>query len=310
MHLTPAHAHLLLNHFPSVGFSVGIGLFIGSLLARSRDLERASLLVFVAMALLTFPAYITGNAAQAEIQGTPGVSSALIDIHEGAALLAFVFMQITGAVAWFALWQLRRVSRVSRGSLFAILLLSVVTMGLVARAAAMGGDIRHPEIRAAADTTAREGSLARTVGTFVNDTPWVWPTAETLHFIGLSLLIGVVLLFNLRILGPIRNVPTAALDRLLPWAIWGFGLNLVTGMLFFVAKPTQYTGNVAFYWKVALVVLAGANAVYFTVFDKTWSLEPGADAPPMSKVVAASAMCLWVGVMYFGSMLPFIGNAF
>jgi hypothetical protein len=87
-------------------------------------------------------------------------------------------------------------------------------------------------------------------------------------------------------------------------------LNVITGLLFFVGIPAQYVRNVAFYWKLALVMLAGLNALYFTLLEEPWALGPGDDAPLTSKIAAGSAMILWIGVMYFGSMLPFLGNAF
>ena len=76
----------------------------------------------------------------------------------------------------------------------------------------------------------------------------------------------------------------ASLHRLLPWAAIGFGVNVITGMLFFVGIPHQYTGNKSFYWKLALVMLAGLNAVYFTVLEEPWALGPGDDAPPHCKI--------------------------
>ena len=138
----------------------------------------------------------------------------------------------------------------------------------------------------------------------------MWPTCETLHFVGLSLLCGVVFLVDLRVLGVMRGVSFASLHRLLPWAALGFGINVVTGILFFVGIPGQYIHNVSFYWKIGLVMLAGANALYFTFFDEPWSLGPKEDAPLTAKIAAVSAMVLWVAVMYCGSMLPFLGNSF
>jgi hypothetical protein len=138
----------------------------------------------------------------------------------------------------------------------------------------------------------------------------MWPTCETLHFIGLSLLLGVVLLVDLRVLGVIRGVSFQSLHRLLPWAALGFGVNIGTGMLFFIGIPGQYTKNPAFYWKIGLAMLAGLNAVYFTILDEPWSLGPKEDAPLTAKIAAGSAMLLWLGVLYFGSMLPFMGNSF
>jgi hypothetical protein len=180
----------------------------------------------------------------------------------------------------------------------------------VVRAANIGGEIRHPEIREAQEIITPNVHFARRMGAFVLSQPWGWPSLETLHFIGLSLLIGVILLIDLRMLGVMKNVAFPAIHRLLPWAILGYGTNLVSGMLFFVASPEQYAHNVAFVWKLILMMLGGANALYFTVFDEAWVLQPGDEAPLSAKAVAVSAIVLWVGVLYFGSMLPFIGNSF
>ena len=318
--LSPTHVHLLLNHFPTIGFIMGLTLYVAGLYARSDHVKQAALVVFVGVALITIPTYCTGNAAaericvpaadNPNICADTGLSRTLIDMHEGAAYLSLAFMIVTGGFAWLGLWQYRRIFHIARWNTVVILLLSLVTLALVSRAANVGGEIRHPEIRLTEDV-AGDGSLplGRLVGNFIRDTPWTWVTSETLHFVGLSLLIGVLLLINARTLGIIKTVPFGALDRLLPWAVLGFGLNIVTGMLFFAAAPQQYTKNPAFYWKLVFVLAAGFNTLYF-FFDKGWAVEPGHDTRPVSRLVAASALFFWVGVMYWGSMLPFIGNAF
>ena len=304
------HIHLLLNHFPTIGSIIGGGLFVLALVTDSDELKRASLVVLLGIALISLPTYMSGSGAQERLKTDPGVSQSLVETHEGAAFEAIGFMELTGAFAWLGLWQIRRLARIPKWNLALILVLTLVTLGLMTRAANIGGEIRHAEIRAGDGSVTPEGALARRVGTFVTETPWMWPTCETLHFIGLTLLLGVVLLVDLRVLGVLKGVSFPSLHRLLPWAAFGFGVNVITGMLFFVGMPVQYTGNPAFYWKVALVMLAGLNAVYFTVLEEPWELGPGDDAPLTAKIAAASAMILWVGVMYFGSMLPFLGNAF
>jgi hypothetical protein len=304
------HTHLLLNHFPTIGSIIGGGLFLLALLMKSDDLKRASLVILLGIALISIPTYMSGNGAQQAIQSLPGVSKSLVETHEGAAMEALAFMQVAGAFAWLGLWQFRRLGHLPGWNAAVILVLTLVTFGLMARASNIGGEIRHAEIRASQETVTPEGALARTVGSFVTETPWMWPTCETLHFVGLSLLLGVVLLVDLRVLGVVKGVSFASLHRLLPWAAVGFGVNVITGLLFFVGIPAQYTGNKAFYWKMGLVMLAGLNAVYFTVFEEPWKIGRGEDAPMTAKFAAASAMILWVAVMYCGSMLPFLGNAF
>jgi len=310
------HIHLLLNHFPTIGYIIGAGLFVVSLFAKSDHLKLASLVILLGIALIAIPTYMSGNGAADAIKSLPGVPKSLIETHEGAALVALAFMLLTGAFAWLGLWQFRRLARIPSWNLTVILILTFVSLGLMVRASNLGGEIRHAEIRAEQGSGAAfaevttEGALGRRVGSFVTDTPWMWPTCETLHFVGLSLLCGVVFLVDLRVLGVMKGVSFASLHRLLPWAALGFGVNIGTGMLFFVGIPGQYIHNAAFYWKIGLAMLAGLNALYFTMLDEPWRLGSKEDAPLTAKIAAVSAMILWIGVMYCGSMLPFLGNSF
>jgi len=226
--------------------------------------------------------------------------------HEGAALYGLALMVVTGGLAWLGLWQWRRFGAVSKLTQNLVLVLGIVTFAVLARASQIGGEIRHPEVRVTADTTVKQ--FGRVAGDFISNTPWTWVTAETLHFIGLTLLLGVLTLILLKELSIIPSVTYDTLDRLLPWAILGFGLNTFTGMAFFAAAPYQYIHNVAFYYKLAFILLAGLITILYT-FDPSWTHE---DAAPSgkSKLLAGAALFLWVGVMYWGSMLPFIGNAF
>ena len=321
-----AHVHLLVNHFPTVGTVIALGLFLVALVSNSVELKRASLVVFFIISLITIPTYMSGNAAEEMLRGRSGVSLPAIEAHRNAAQLAVVFMELTGVVSWLGLWRFRRQANFGRATLPAVLLLSAVTMGAVAYAANLGGSIRHPEIEdsgtktpaaqkstpaAAPEKRAASKELgAGGIGDFVTDQKWMWPTCETLHFVGLSLLMGVVLLIDMRMLGVVKNVSFAALHRLLPWAVLGFSVNAMTGMLFFAGRSAQYTTNIVFQWKMALVILAGLNALYFTMLDEAWTLKAGDDAPLTAKVMASSALFLWITILYCGSMLPFLGGSF
>ena len=315
--MSTTHVHLLLNHFPTVGFVMVIGLFVAAVIARNDLLKQVSLVAFVGIALVALPTYVTGNAAAQKLCvaapdepcADPAISRPLIERHEGAAVLSLAVMLVTAGFSWLGLWQYRRLRRFPTWNLAIIAVLCLLSMGLVARAANIGGEIRHPEVRAGQGAVSPEPTLARSIARYVNDEPWTWISSETLHFIGLSLLVGIVLLIDLRALGVLRAIPFTALERLLPWAAVGFAVNIVTGMLFFVARPDFYTENPAFYWKLLFVLLASANTLYF-FFDEGWTTTPGSDVRLVTKVVAASALGLWVGVMYWGSMLPFIGNSF
>jgi hypothetical protein len=153
-------------------------------------------------------------------------------------------------------------------------------------------------------------NMARRLGDFVIGHTWMWPTLETLHFVGLCMLFTVVLIVNLRLLGAIKMVPVSAVYQMLPIGMLGFAINLVTGMLFFVGIPQQYNANPVFYWKIVFVLLGGLNVMYFMLVDDAWRTDAGRDVTVAPRIAAASAIAIWVAVLYCGHMLPFIGNAF
>src|ERR1700676_1166524 len=124
-----AHLHLLLNHFPIIGTMVGLALFLISFLGKNEDLRRGSLIVFAAIAFLTIPTFLSGVPAGLMITGKPGVSSALIQRHEGAAMLSRWVMEAPGALALVGLWQSHRTSCPARWNVLAVLVLSIMTVG-------------------------------------------------------------------------------------------------------------------------------------------------------------------------------------
>ena len=215
------HLHLLLNHVPTIGFVVALGFYIVSFIGKSDHLKQASLVLMVGIAFLTIPTYVTGNAAWNHIQNLDEMHQTAAETHEGAAFLAMVAIQITGALAFLGLWSLRRTGELSSASTAVIFIFAAVSFVLVAGAANLGGEIRHTEIRPETESVTAIGPLARTVGNYVRDTPWTWVTSETLHFVGLTLLLGVLALVNLRLLGFMPNLPSSVIMRLLPWGMFG-----------------------------------------------------------------------------------------
>jgi len=310
--MNPINLHLLLNHLPTIGFGIGLGLFLIALLAKQYELQRAGYVIFFLAAAFTILTYVSGNDAREVLKEMPEISDPLMQAHESAALIALVFMEITGFFSWVGLWIWNRPSRFSRWNTGIVLIFSILTFVLMSRAGYMGGAIRHPETDAAQTIPLDPDvpSLARSWGLFVQETSWIWPAAETLHFIGLCLLFGTVLIVNLRMLGIGKSMLSfAALRQLFPLGMLGFALNLVTGMMFFVATPEQYTGDL-FLLKMALVAAGALNLLYFMLSKGPERMRDGDDTGIGTKVVAASAIVIWMAVVFCGHMLPWLGNSF
>jgi len=154
---------------------------------------------------------------------------------------------------------------------------------------------------------AIEGSA---INSWVMGSAWLWPLMEILHFMGLSLLLGSLLVIDLRLAGYLRQINIAATHKLLPWVFIGFGLNFVTGFLFLMGDPARYTANIGFWWIMFLVVIALLNALWFKMkispVMANWS--PHADTPPMAKVIGWLSLGSWFGVLLLGRLIPYIGT--
>jgi len=147
---------------------------------------------------------------------------------------------------------------------------------------------------------------------WINSSRWIWPLCESLHFMGLSLLIGITGFFDLRLMGFFRRVSFAAARDLMPFALIGFGINVATGVVFLIGLPEQYVSNRVWWFKVGFLLLAGLNALFFEtrLSTKLLALAPGDDTPKAVKIVGLVSLVSWFAVLYCGRMLAFIGDAF
>jgi hypothetical protein len=135
--------------------------------------------------------------------------------------------------------------------------------------------------------------------------PWVFTTGLVIHFIGLSLLLGAMLVVDLRLLGFPRQMPIAAAFKFLPIALLGFVLNLLTGITFFTFDPFGYWRNPAFKIKMVLVLIAGLNALYFTIaeYREIVILPPEHRISNSIKLSAFFSLALWFSVIVFGRLI-------
>lgn len=155
-----AHVHLALNHVPVMGvLFAGVLLAIGVVRANP-PLQRLALGFLLAFALTAVPVYLTGQSAEHLAERLPGVSEAAIDRHEDAARLSLIAVEVLGAGALLGLAAFRRAS-IPRAFALGLLGLTLATTGLFGWTGYVGGEIRHPEIRAAGGPTPAETAVQR-----------------------------------------------------------------------------------------------------------------------------------------------------
>jgi|SRR5688572_22323065 hypothetical protein len=150
------------------------------------------------------------------------------------------------------------------------------------------------------------------IGDYVAAHDWVWPLCETLHFFGMSVLLGTVGVVDLRVLGVAKGIPIQLLDKFIPLGVIAFFVNMTTGFIFIagnpVGGPMEYLTNLSLQIKMILVLIAGINLLvfYLTGIHRQLETVPAdGNAPGNAKVVAAVSLTAWIFVIIMGRFIMY-----
>ena len=145
---------------------------------------------------------------------------------------------------------------------------------------------------------------------WISETFWLWPVLEITHFVGLSVMLGALMIIDLRMLGLYRSIDAESTHRLLPLVWVGFCMNLFSGILFIIGDPGRYAINIGFRLKMLLILLAGLNAAIYHFKVRPlmagWNTEDA--TPTMAKAVALTSLTAWAGVLLLGRLIPYVGT--
>lgn len=129
---------------------------------------------------------------------------------------------------------------------------------------------------------------------------WAYPALESVHVLGIALLVGNLVALELRVWGRAGELPVRALARLsLSLALAGFALAATSGLLMFASQPGEFLANRAFVVKMGLVMCAGINAAAFHARDGLARLDVWARAQTVL------SLGLWIAVMICGRWIAY-----
>jgi len=137
---------------------------------------------------------------------------------------------------------------------------------------------------------------------------WAYPIVETIHIVGFVILVGSVVMFDLRVLGLSKNLSVRALSRhMLPWSLAALLLIVPTGFLMFMTHATDFLGNRTFQLKMALLMAAGINAVIFRTgpYQTVAHWDVGTRAPVPAQLSVAASIVLWIAIISCGRLLAY-----
>lgn len=138
------------------------------------------------------------------------------------------------------------------------------------------------------------------MSSWITTNPVVYPALEVMHITGIALLVGNLVLVELRVWGLGRTLPLPALARLgLTVSLIGFGLAAASGLLMFASQAAELMANRVFVIKMGLLTLAGANAGLFHARDGLTRLDT------LARVQTALSLGLWLGVIICGRWIAY-----
>ena len=149
---------------------------------------------------------------------------------------------------------------------------------------------------------------ATPISLLVRESIWGFPIVVAIHIMGLMLSIGLLVWFDLRLLGAsMRGYRASAMyRRLAPWMFAGFAMMMMSGLMLFAAFATAAYENLYFRIKVAAMVLAAVNAFVYHRYTERRIVEWDAGAPPGgARLAGLVSICVWFVVIVSGRMMSY-----
>ena len=148
---------------------------------------------------------------------------------------------------------------------------------------------------------------ATSLAEYVRVSAFGYPAAIALHSVGLAVMVGPVLMLDLRLLGRFNGIPYESLSRILGVAWIGFLINFLSGAALFAAQATSYLTNVPFLIKIALVLIGAITAAQQqTVIGRHAASWNATGVPGSVRAVAVGSIVFWVGAIVTGRLIAYL----
>jgi hypothetical protein len=144
----------------------------------------------------------------------------------------------------------------------------------------------------------------------VRESSWVYPTIETLHGIGMGLLVGTLTVIDLRVLGSLRRIPFDTLNGLTSLVWIGLSLNAVSGVLMFMSDGPRLVVNWIFQAKILLIAagLGIASLLQRRIAGQGAAWEEGEGVTRAARRLAMASLLVWYAAIVAGRVTAFLGD--
>ena len=143
----------------------------------------------------------------------------------------------------------------------------------------------------------------------ISESVWLFPVIEGSHILALPLSVGMILMFDLRLLGlAFRTGPAARMMRdVVRWSKFGFAVMFMTGMVLFMTQASKAYGNVFFRTKLLFLLILGINAAVYQIvfYPRMAQWDAGGGTPLGARVCGGLSLVVWIGVIICGRTMAY-----
>lgn len=137
------------------------------------------------------------------------------------------------------------------------------------------------------------------LGIYIKEDPWGFAIALSMHAVGMAMVLGVVVVTNLRVLGYIKEIPVLSYSGLFGAAWLGFAINLISGLMLYSSHATEYTFQLVFILKLSLLTIGGILMKIMMT-----KIRAGADQGTI-KIISGFCLACWVGAVITGRLMAY-----
>ena len=137
-----------------------------------------------------------------------------------------------------------------------------------------------------------------------------FPTLIALHSVGMAVVVGLSLIVSLRLSGLIPEIGERHLPRLLDVAVWGFALNLVTGLLLFITRGSEYI--VSYTYDIKMLLVIGGATILFWLRGRLGAGKcvTGSSTDALARSLSLVATVLWFGAVVAGRLIAYLSDIY
>lgn len=144
------------------------------------------------------------------------------------------------------------------------------------------------------------------LGIWVRESEWGYPIVLTSHAIGMAVIVGSVLMFDLRVLGYARQMTLKWFEQIYTLAWIGFGVNAISGFCLFAGDPEKFIFSRAFQIKIALIAAGGISVwVLSRQLEDPQNVSPDGATAGAARITALLSLLFWLGAIVAGRLIAY-----